>query len=88
MISGLFTYDSRSRLPNAYREILQFKMSIDNVSNTSRSSSGHSSGETEGPEEGLNDSDVSNESHIGRKKFILHNLDFSLYFVDGGSVIR
>lgn len=34
-------------------------MSIDNVSNTSRSSSGHSSGDTEGPEEGLNDTDVS-----------------------------
>lgn len=34
-------------------------MSSDNVSTRSRSSSGHSSGETEGPEETLNDSDVS-----------------------------
>lgn len=34
-------------------------MSSDNVSCGSRSSSGHSSGDTEGPEEGLNDSDVS-----------------------------
>lgn len=56
---GPLTYDSTSRLPNVYREILQYKMSVDNVSNTSRSSSGHSSGDTEGPEEGLNDTDVS-----------------------------
>lgn len=53
------TYDSLARLPNVYREILEFKMSADNVSIASRSSSGHSSGDTEGPEEESNHSDVS-----------------------------
>lgn len=57
--SGPVTYDSLARLPNVYREILEFKMSADNVSIASRSSSGHSSGDTEGPEEESNHSDVS-----------------------------
>lgn len=51
-------------MPNVYREILEYKMSVDSVSNDSRSSSGHSSGETEGPEEDLNDSDVKHLASI------------------------